>query len=233
MRRLIFGGTTEGREAALSMRTAGDEVLVCVATQAGRAALPEDILCRVGRLDAEGMIGVARAFGAEEIVDATHPFAREVSENARLCAQRLGLKLVRIKRESDEHAQFADAVTWADDARAAAELLARERGNIFLSTGANTLKLYAECLGTQRLYVRVLPTLDSLKLCGDAGIPAAQICAMQGPFTAELNRALYRQWHIEHLITKDSGNVGGVREKVLPALDMGIHVIMIRRPGEE
>ena len=67
MRRLIFGGTTEGREAALSIRTAGDEVLVCVATQAGRAALPEGIQCRVGRLDAEGMIGVARAFGAEEM----------------------------------------------------------------------------------------------------------------------------------------------------------------------
>lgn len=232
MRRMIFGGTTEGREFAAKCASRGDTVLVCVASEAGRRELPAEINCLVGRMEADEMARRAAEFGAEELVDATHPFAEAAHRNIRRCAEATGLPLRRIERHSDAEADFAGAVTWADDAAHAAELLARESGNILLATGSNTLKIYADALGVERLYVRVLPNLLSLEKCEAAGMPASHVIAMQGPFPAGFNAALYDMWDIRHLVTKDSGDVGGVREKVLPALRQGLNVVMIRRPKE-
>ena len=231
MRRLIFGGTTEGREFAALCASQGDAVLVCVASEAGRRELPGDIPCLVGRMEADEMARRATEFGADEIVDATHPFAAAAHGNIRRCAEIAGLPYRRIERSSDAEADFSDAVIWAEDAAHAAELLRNYSGNILLATGSNTLQIYADALGTQRLYVRVLPNITSLQKCEAAGMPASHVIAMQGPFSAELNAALYQMWDIRHLVTKDSGDVGGVREKVLPALEQGINVVMIRRPG--
>ena len=69
-------------------------------------------------------------------------------------------------------------------------------------------------------------------LCESAGILPAHIIAMQGPFSAALNAALYDQLDIRVMVTKDSGVQGGVPEKVLPALERDIHVILIERPEE-
>lgn len=233
MKRIIFGGTTEGRKMAIDCAGNGDDVLVCVASEAGRRELPEGLACRVGRMDADEMARLVRSFGAEEIVDATHPFAEAVTQNIRACADQTGVPLRRIHRASDAHSDFSSEVTWAENAADAARILKGEKGNIFLATGSNTLKVYADALGCERLYVRVLPNARSIEKCEAAGMPSRHIVAMQGPFSPELNAALYRQWEINHLVTKDSGDVGGVREKVLPALSMGIHVIMIRRPLQE
>ena len=79
----------------------------------------------------------------------------------------------------------------------------------------------------------LLPTAASISACEGAGIPNSHIIAMQGPFSARLNDALYAQLRIAVMVTKDSGEAGGVSDKVLPALSRGIHVIAIRRPQEE
>ena len=79
----------------------------------------------------------------------------------------------------------------------------------------------------------VLLTTASLAACESAGIPHSHIIAMQGPFSTQLNDALYAQLKIAVMVTKDSGEAGGVSGKVLPALSRGIHVIAIRRPQEE
>ena len=231
MRRMIFGGTTEGRELAAQCAAQGDSVLVCVATEAGRRELPADIPCLVGRMEADEMARRAAAYGADELIDATHPFAEAAHRNIRQCAGMTGIPLRRVERRSDAEASFADAVIWADSAAHAAAILRREDGNILLATGSNTLKIYADALGVERLYVRVLPNLNSLQKCEEAGMPASHVIAMQGPFPADLNEALYGMWNIRHLVTKESGDVGGVREKVLPALKQGLNVVMIRRPG--
>ena len=61
----------------------------------------------------------------------------------------------------------------------------------------------------------------------------SHIIAMQGPFSRALNAALYDQLHIRVMVSKDSGQPGGVADKVLPALERGIDVIMIERPKED
>ena len=93
-------------------------------------------------------------------------------------------------------------------------------------------KEYTALVEPDRLWVRVLPTHEALSLCREAGVESAHVIAMQGPFTRDLNAAMYDMLDIRVMVTKDSGKQGGVEEKVIPALERDIHVILIDRPGE-
>ena len=228
---LIFGGTSEGRREALRLKAQGKTVSVCVTTAYARRLLPGDMDCRVGALDRAGMLHLMNELRPELAIDATHPFAVKATETIRACCEETGTKYLRIEREPGAHL-WRDDVEHVCDSASAARALAQTQGNALLTTGSHTLPDYTAQVAPSRLWARVLPTMDALTRCEKAGIEPSHIIAMQGPFSAELNAALYDQLHISAMVSKDSGPAGGVDEKVLPALARGIHVIMIDRPGE-
>jgi precorrin-6x reductase len=82
------------------------------------------------------------------------------------------------------------------------------------------------------LYTRVLPTTEAIKKCAELGFLPNQIIAAQGPFCTRFNAAMIEQYHIEYLVTKDSGRAGGVEEKLEAAEQAGIETVIIRRPTE-
>ncbi|MBQ9197822.1 MAG: precorrin-6A reductase [Clostridia bacterium] len=225
---LIFGGTTEGRELAKKYPRS----LVCVTSDYARALLPGDTDCRVGVLDGPAMESLMRRMKPDTVIDATHPYAARATETIRGCCEKLRIPYQRVARPVSPGAwrQYAHAVA---DTAEAVEALKRTEGNILLTTGSHTAAEYAAALDTSRLWVRVLPTAEALSLCLEAGIPASHIIAMQGPFSEALNAALYDQFSIRVLVTKDSGQPGGVAEKVIPALKREMEVILIKRPKEE
>ena len=229
---IIFGGTTEGREAAAALRDAGEDVLVCVMSSYARSLLPGTMLCHVGALDASQMKALLLERQPSRVVDATHPYAVQVTQQLHAVCEELGIRYERIERPVSDGG-WRDAVEWAEDAEEAAEALWRTDGPILLTTGSKTLPAYAARIPAERLWVRVLPTMAALEICSAAGIPASHIIAMQGPFTEPLNAALYDMLGIRTVVTKDSGHAGGADEKILPALARGIHVIVIRRPAEK
>ena len=96
---------------------------------------------------------------------------------------------------------------------------------------AKELPAFAQ-LAPERLYPRVLPTLDGIAACEAAHIPHKNILALQGPFSYALNRALLEQFSIRFLVTKDGGAAGGFAEKAQAAADTGAQLIVIRRPAE-
>ncbi|MFT2675385.1 precorrin-6A/cobalt-precorrin-6A reductase, partial [Escherichia coli] len=59
----------------------------------------------------------------------------------------------------------------------------------------------------------------------------ANLCAMQGPFSQAFNEALWRDWGIDCVVTKDSGEAGGYRAKVDAARALGIPLLTVRRPA--
>lgn len=229
--KFIFGGTTEGRALAEQYAQCGEEVVVCVASEYGKKLLPEGILCYDHPMTLDEMIVVAKLHAPDALIDATHSFAIQVSKNIRACAKALGIQYVRIERAQGTKA-WQDYVSWVGNAEEAAALLVQESGNVFLSTGINTLPVYARVLDAERLFIRVLPTIQAIEACVGCAIPPSHIVAAQGPFAAPFNEALYQHFHIRHLITKDSGDAGGVTDKVMPALQMGLNVVVIRRPEE-
>lgn len=227
MKALIFSGTTEGRALSHLLAEKGADVTVCVATEYGCEEQGEapGITVLTGRKTVEEMVELLR--GSDLCVDATHPYAVEVTKSVRRACGEAGVPCRRLLRDRSAD---TDAIL-VDSAEAAAKLLADREGNILLATGMKELPAFAG-ISPARLYPRVLPTGDSIAACERAGIPHRNIIAMQGPFSAELNEALIRQFHIAFLVTKDGGRAGGFQEKVQAAENTGIELVLIRRPEE-
>ena len=226
---LIFGGTTEGRQALLRE----PDAVVCVTSDYARSLLPPGTDCRVGALNRAEMLDLMQSLRPRRVIDATHPYAVQVQANIRFCCSKLDIPLTRIERPADAQDDWRKQVRTVRDAREAAEMLSETEGPIFLTTGSHTLSVYTRVIPPERLYVRVLPTMESLRLCQEAGILPSHICAMQGPFSQDLNLALFKELHIRTMVTKDSGAAGGLMEKVRAALALDIDILLIRRPNPE
>lgn len=126
-----------------------------------------------------------------------------------------------------------DLITVVETYEEAALEAKKRKGNVMLLTGSKTLQIFTKhLLGEEgiTLIARMLPRIDNMEKCEALGLPQKQIIAMQGPFTAELNTALYKQYDTTLMVTKESGKVGSVDEKITTALALGIEVILIARP---
>ena len=141
---------------------------------------------------------------------------------------------IRYERESQRFQD--DQVIMVKDYEEAAKLAATKRGVIMLTTGSKTLQIFTkELLGLEntRVIARMLPRIDNMEKCAELGVEQKNIVAIQGPFSKELNKALYQQYGVTLMITKESGKVGSVDEKLEAAIECGIETIMIARPKVE
>ncbi|MCR5474984.1 MAG: precorrin-6A reductase, partial [Lachnospiraceae bacterium] len=237
---IIFSGTYEGRTLSRMLCDESIEHMVCVASEYGSDVMAKSPCVRihVGRMDAKEIrdLFIKEGLGRDDIVvDATHPYAQMVSENISTAVKETGCRLYRIKRKSLEvtgedlvkcHAAMADLAAYVD----------RTEGNIMLTTGSRDIGAYAEAVSKDtllRTYVRVIPATESIEACTGAGIGGDHIIAMQGPFSYELNRAIFSQYDIRHMVTKDSGRAGGFGEKTEAAISLGIKVHVLERPLPE
>ena len=226
---LLFGGTGEGRELAQWLMTQQIPALVCVATEYGETLLPAGIEAHVGRLDEAGMAALMASRPFTHVVDATHPYAVEVTANIQAAAAAVGLPCLRLVRHSDGE----DLCHKAGDMAAAAYMLERLPGNVLLTTGSKELDVFAKPGLVERCYPRVLPMMNSLSRCLELGFPPKNIICMQGPFSKELNVALLKQYDIKTLVTKDTGGYGGFREKAEAAREAGASLLVVERPRNE
>ncbi len=224
---VIFGGTTESRELSAALAARGVAVTVCVATDYGREEQGEvpGVTVLTGRRSEPEKLALLRA--AALCVDATHPYATSITGSVKAACDAAGVPYRRLLR----HAGDTEGAAVVSDAAEAAAYLQATAGNILLTTGAKELPAFA-ALPRERLYVRVLPSHESIAACEAAGLPHRNIIAMQGPFSEELNAALLRQYNIACLVTKDGGAVGGYPEKLRAARTCGVRVIVLRRPEE-
>ena len=232
MKVLLFGGTAEGHALAVRLAGAGCAVTCCVATDYGRELIePQDgLTVRTGRMDAAEM-EAEMAGGYDVVVDATHPYAAQVSENIRAAAGAAGLPYERLLRAREE---AGEDVRWADSPEDAARLLAELPGNVLLTTGSKDLPIFARVPDfAQRIWVRVLPSMDSLRAALELGYPAAHIICMQGPFSQEMNVATLRLMDGAVLVTKATVRAGGFGEKAAAARAAGAKLLVIRRPTKE
>ena len=228
MKVLLFGGTGEGRALAEWMLARGLDATVCVATEYGETLLPDGMKVHVGRLDTDGMAALM-ADGYTLVIDATHPYAVEVTENIRAASERTGLPYLRLLRQSDGE----DLCHKAENMAVAAEMLEPLPGNVLLTTGSKELDHFARPGLRERCFPRVLPMADSLERCLALGFPPRNIICMQGPFTREMNVATLHQFHINTLVTKDTGGYGGFRAKAEAAKEAGCALLVVERPRNE
>src|SRR5260370_309843 len=165
--------------------------------------------------------------GARAIVDATHPFATAISSQLMQLAEELKIPYLRYERPPAISSY--PAILCKTVREAAAESIARG-SRVFLATGAKDLPAFLKHEGASRCewYVRITP--DSLERTLSLGVPRANICAMQGPFLKEFDEVLWKNWRIDCVVTKESGEVGGFLAKAEAAFVLGIPLIVVERP---
>ncbi|MGN0345406.1 MAG: precorrin-6A reductase [Lachnospiraceae bacterium] len=233
---VVFAGTTEGRLLAERLAASGVEVTACVATEYGEKLMPEQSCLQVhrGRMDAEEMADFLQQKMPHLVVDATHPYAQVVSETVKKVCEELHMEYVRLLRPAGAALPADERIHIVEDAKAAAELAEQMSGNIFLTTGSKELAVFVETITDfSRLYARVLSTEETFEICKELGFEGKQLICMQGPFSEELNRAMYGHVDAKILVTKESGDIGGFSDKVQAALALGMECIVIQRPKEQ
>lgn len=229
---LLFGGTTEGRLLWEYCRDIKIPATAAVATEYGETLLPSSELSQVlvGRMDRSGMEDLLREGKYRLVIDATHPYAREVTENIRSACKNCEIPYIRVLRES----YMTAGIIAVDSVKDAAEYLNTHAGNALITTGSKELKAFTNVQDyTKRLTVRVLPDRENVGLCQEYGFTGRSLICMQGPFSEAFNLALLKEIKADYLVTKESGSYGGFLEKVQAAKKAGVQVIVIKRPETE
>lgn len=229
----VIAGTEDGRELAGFLLNGGFEVTASVVSSYGKSLLERYNGIKVNdrKLDETELISLLSTSDVEVLVDASHPYAVNVSQNAMAACQRVGVPYIRYERESIPltYEKIFHVAGYEAAAIKAAEL----GKNIFLTTGSRNLKIFvaSPALRDYNIIVRVLPTAEVLAECENFGLTPKNIVAMQGPFSTELNMALLKQYKADVIVSKDSGQIGGVDTKLTAAEKLELPVVLIDRPA--
>ena len=220
MKILILGGTAEARHLAGALVAEGHEVITSLAGRTQDPKIPQGKL-RMGRFGGvPGLFAYLQAAEIDYLVDATHPYAGQMSRNAVLAAEQAGVPLLRVKRAAwtppDGHAWHEH-----ETIDAAAEALPT-RAQVLLTTGHAGLETFLardDC----RFIVRLIeaPAFD---------MPShADLLLTRPPFTLKAESELMQRHGITHLVSKNSGG-SQTAAKLQAAAQLGISVFMLARP---
>ena len=243
MKALVFAGTTEGREAALMLARTGISVTAFTATDYGHEVLDgaadglQNLAVESGRLSEEQIRELLMGEAPDTLViDATHPYAAQVTANIRRACVDAQKRYIRIVRKSTFAGEPA-GVTVLADAQAVTQWANREENikkKILLTTGSKDLMIYTAIDSYRdRVWPRILPDMDSLRIATELGYKKSNIICMQGPFSTEMNIAMIKSVGAQVLVTKDTGATGGFDSKLEAALSSGIEAVVIGRPSDQ
>lgn len=217
---LILGGTAEARALAHVLVSGGSPV---VSSLAGRVANPAWPVGEV-RIGGFGGVDGLRCYLDEHrisaVVDATHPFAAQMSRNAVTAVAAAGLPLLRLARPGWRDHPRADCWTWVADLATAVATVGARRP--FITTGRQSLEAYLPWSDREAV-VRVvdLPTFE---------LPVRwRLLRSRGPYVYTAERRLMLDHGIDALITKDSGG-SYTSAKLDAAGDLDLPVVVVTRP---
>jgi len=230
----VIAGTQDGRELATKVthEVGSDQVVVTVVSSYGKLLAQQsgaDVI--VGRLTQSDMERMIADKDIRLVVDASHPYAAIVSETARAACQATDVQYVRYERPETPLPQYAK-LHHVDDEESAARLAGELGERIYLTTGSKTLATFLQspALQGKEVWSRVLPTAEVVQLCENLGLTPKYIVGIQGPFSYEMNRAMFHDTKAQVVVMKNSGLVGGTDTKLQAAMDEELHIIVIDRP---
>lgn len=219
---LILGGTTEARQ--LAERLASRDDYHAIISLAGRTIhpCPLPVETRVGGFGgANGLADYIRKQNVSLVIDATHPFANQISANAADAARLTGVPIFALCRP-DWARQDGDNWISVADIEAAVAALGAAPQRIFLAIGRQEAHQFSRA--PQHLYlVRSVDPVDP-----PLAVPDCQYILASGPFDETDENALLVENRIDVIVCKNSGG-GATYGKIAAARALGIEVVMIER----
>lgn len=221
---LILGGTAEARELASRLAQRGD--LAVTLSLAGRTfdPAPQPVPVRTGGFGGmEGLAGYLAENRVDLLIDATHPFARQISANAERAAERTATAMIRLQRVGWQSVA-GDHWTPVASVPAAVAALGAEPRRVFLAIGRQE----AHHVNTAPQHFYLVRSVDPLD--PPLTVPDVDYILARGPFDVDDEIALLRDRKIDVVVSKNSGG-GATYAKIAAARALELPVIMVERTG--
>ena len=219
---LILGGTTEARD--LASRLADRTDLAVTLSLAGRTLdpAPQPVPVRNGGFGGvDGLAAYLRDEAIDLMIDATHPFARQISANARAAGEAAGIPLLRLERLGWSEAE-GDRWTRVSSMSEAVAALGDVPRRVFLAIGRQEATLF-DAAPQHHYLVRSVDPVDP-----PMGAPGVEYLLARGPFAVEAEVALLREHRIDMIVSKNSGGEA-TYGKILAARILGLPVVLVER----
>lgn len=225
-------GTSEGKNILSKLNRYTDNIFITTATEYGGQLLENFKFKKLNTkpLVLEELIDQLKENHIEILVDASHPYALVITQNAIEACKRLGITYVRYERKSvlDKFKENKNIIQVKDYDELKEEFL-HINGTILNTTGSNNMDKFINMKLNNRIVHRVLPSVKVMEKCFKLGIKTEDIIAIKGPIGYELNCGFIKEYDAAAIILKDSGIQGGTEEKLRAAIDMGIKALVIER----
>ena len=236
MKILLLGGTKDSTDLIKHLKSNYDTyILTTTTTEYGsRLALEagsDDTISRP--LLKDEIIGIINNSDFDLLIDATHPFAEHITQTSASVAEICDIPYIRFERPA---LSFDDIDTshiiFAESFEDAGKIISEKfpDGNVLHFAGANTMEDVLKNVSIDNFYPRILKVEKSIEKCNSLGIPPEHIIPMKGAASLEENIDLIERYDASVMITKESGEIGGVIEKIDAANMKDISLIMIMRP---
>ena len=219
----LIGGTSESRTIAQRLTQAGLPWLVTVVSPTAARlyqGLPGQV--QPGALDLAGMQTLVQQHGIRAIVDASHPFATEISKQA----MALDLPYLRFERQAYSLEPPAESVP---DLETLLQPQYLENRRVLLTLGIKALHRFQPWQQRAYLWARILPTAREQAI--QAGFSPEQLICDRAPSATPAEQALWQHLGIDTVVTKASGGPGGVPIKLAAAKALGVRLLIIARPA--
>ncbi|AZB71820.1 cobalt-precorrin-6A reductase [Synechococcus elongatus] len=222
-RLLILGGTTEATRLAAALQDWPQlEVQTSLAGRTQQPVLPAGSVRIGGFGGVAGLVDYLQAESIDLLIDATHPFAAQISQNAAEAAQQVGIPSLILQRPAWVP-QAGDRWISVPDLAMAAEQLANLGDRIFLTIGRQELAAFADLRDRWFLMRMIDPPAEA------APLPPGEILLERGPFSLEHERSLLMQYQINAIVSKNSGG-SATTSKLQAARELSLPVVMVERP---
>ena len=232
----LLGGTKDSTEIIKHLKNNYDtHILTTTTTEYGsKLALEagsDDTISRP--LLKDEIIEIINNSDFDLLVDATHPFAEHITQTSVSVSEICEISYIRFERPPLDFKDIdTKRIIYAKSFENAGEIIASRipEGNVLHFAGANTMEDVLKNVSKDRFYPRILKVPKSIEKCEKLGIESDHIIAMNGAASLKENMDLIEKYDASVMITKESGEIGGVVEKIEAANQKDISLIMIKRP---
>lgn len=230
----LVGGTQESVQLAVEIAQAQLPCTVSVTTESAKMLYPStpDLRLWVGRLAPDQLEAFLQQQQITAVLDASHPFAVEISKNAIAASLKQQIPYLRYERPTVDAQTSVQSVIQLDfDSLLAGDYLSASR--VLLTVGYRPLAMFRAWQKRSTLFTRILPSAIALDAALKAGFTPDRLICLRPPISVGLEAALWRQWEISLVVTKASGTAGGEDIKRTVAAQLGVPLIVITRPAVE
>ncbi len=224
VRVLILGGT--GDAAQLAAKISAFPALEVISSLAGRTrqpTLPTGLLRSGGFGGADGLTAYLQAQSINVLIDATHPFAAQISWNAATATAQTGVHYLRLKRPAWTP-EIGDRWIEVETVKDAVHAIPPAAKRVFLTIGRQQLAPFASLSQTWFLMRSIDPPAAHLPL------PNGELLLDRGPFSLEQERQLLQDYRIDAIVSKNSGGTA-TYPKLVAARELNLPVVMVKRPA--